>query len=99
MGSRGSIAANLFAEEDKGKAGMGSYRCVGPFFLALDPSYGLTGNFSFFITCFEAISYSLFPFDASPTFGQALIIGFCDSIRSSCIGSPSVVTLLPPLSS
>jgi hypothetical protein len=56
MGSRASIAGNLFAEEDKGKTGMGSYLCMGPFILALDSFYGLTGNFSCLITCFEAIS-------------------------------------------
>jgi hypothetical protein len=45
MGSRGSIVGNLFAEEDKGKAGMGGYLCMGPFILALDSFYGLTDNF------------------------------------------------------
>jgi hypothetical protein len=46
---------SLFAEEDKEKAGMGSYLHVGPFILALDSFYGLTSNFSCPITCFEAI--------------------------------------------
>jgi hypothetical protein len=52
---RGSIAGNLSAEGDKGKVGMGSYLCMGPFILALDTFYGLTGNF---IICFEPISSS-----------------------------------------
>jgi hypothetical protein len=54
MGSR-SIAGNLFAEEDKGKTGMDVYLYMGPFILTLDLFYGITGNFSCLISCFEAI--------------------------------------------
>jgi hypothetical protein len=46
MCSKGSIVGNLFAEEDKGKVGVGIYLHLGPFVLAIDAFYGLTGNFS-----------------------------------------------------
>jgi hypothetical protein len=72
--------AAVFAEEDKGEAGMRGNLCMGPFILPLDSFYGLTGNFSCFITCFEAISYSFPPFDAFPTCGQASTLGSWDSI-------------------
>jgi hypothetical protein len=48
----------VFAEEDKGKVGMGGYLYIGPLILALHSFYGLTGNFSCLIICFEAISCS-----------------------------------------
>jgi hypothetical protein len=57
MGTRGSIAGNLFAG-DKGKVEMGGYLHMGPFILALDSFYGLTGNFLYPIICFEVISCS-----------------------------------------
>jgi hypothetical protein len=58
-GQQGSIAGSLFAEEGKGKVGMDDYLRMGPFILALDSFYDLTGNFLCLITCFEAISCSL----------------------------------------
>jgi hypothetical protein len=55
MGSKGSIARSLFAEDDKGKARIGGYLPMGPFILDLDSFYGLISNFSCSITCFEAV--------------------------------------------
>jgi hypothetical protein len=62
MGRRGSLAGNLFAEEDKGKVGMGSYLHMGIFIFALNSFYGLTGNFSCPTSCFEAIFLLIPPF-------------------------------------
>jgi hypothetical protein len=95
------IYSRKSAEEVKGKAGMGSYLCMGPFILALDSFYGLTGNS---IICFEAISYSFPSFGCFSYLWTSIYTRFLGLYQGPpvprvFIVSPRAVTLLSPFTS
>jgi hypothetical protein len=104
MGSSGSIVGTLFVEEDKRKAGMGGYLHMGPSVLALDSFYGLTSNFSYPLTCLEAIflfisTFQCFSYLWTSIDSKFLGLYHVTPVLRVCIGSPRAVTLLPPFTS